>query len=164
MWSRSTPVSPVRRYHVDGYPRHADAARSATLPVPLSGALRGQLGDCRKSREIAILTAWAQGVAGSNPVAPISIQRGTLSEVEGSPSHFSASGVKQGSTCRAMLSVAAPLDSAPPLDNWLQIGQLLVGPIPSSTPSCNRRLVLSPIIERVYTSGIDQARDCEYHC
>ena len=30
----------------------------------------GQIGECRKSQENALYVSWAQGVAGSNPVAP----------------------------------------------------------------------------------------------
>src|SRR6185436_11196671 len=37
-----------------------------------------QIGKCRKSRENASFQAWAQGVAGSNPVAPTNVYRACL--------------------------------------------------------------------------------------
>jgi hypothetical protein len=80
------------------------------------------------------------------------------------PDHFPSSGVQRDSTCPAMSSVTLrPLDSATPSDSWLP-NPTVRQPVPSSTPSCARRFALSPNIEGVNTSGIDQARDCEYHC
>ena len=67
---RHRRVMDIRRRDSASTPRRATTGTALTRRTLAPAGSYSQIGKCRKSRENASFQAWAQGVAGSNPVAP----------------------------------------------------------------------------------------------